>query len=158
MERIIMKLIKLIVAAMALALSFTTVNASAADAPAKAKAKHMAKVKKEKVVLQVSDADPGKWNLTLNVAKNIQQSIGADKSEVEIVVFGPGIGMLKIDSPIAGRIADAKSAGVTVVACENTMKGMKLTGADMLPNTAYVPAGAVELMHKEKEGYAYLRP
>ncbi len=113
---------------------------------------------KEKVVFQVSDADPAKWNLALNNAKNVQQAIGADKSEVEIVVYGPGIGMLKEDSSVGNRVAEAKKEGVAIVACQNTMKGMKLTETDMLPNTSYVPAGVVEIMHKQKAGFAYIRP
>lgn len=113
---------------------------------------------KEKVVLQVSDADPAKWNLALNNAKNVQQMLGADKVDAEIVVYGPGIAMLKMDSAVASRIEEAKKANITIVACENTMKNMKLTKEDMLPNTSYVPAGVVELMKKQKEGYAYIRP
>jgi len=38
------------------------------------------------------------------------------------------------------------------------MKANKLTKEDMLPNTSYVTAGAVEIMKKQKEGYSYLRP
>lgn len=113
---------------------------------------------RDKVVMQVSDADPAKWNLALNNAKNVQQMIGADKADIEIVVYGPGINMLKMDSAVAGRIDEAKNANVTIVACENTMKALKLTRDDMLPNTSYVPAGVVELMKKQKEGYAYIRP
>jgi len=35
---------------------------------------------------------------------------------------------------------------------------MKLTNEDMLPNTSYVPSGVVEIMKKQSEGYAYIRP
>jgi uncharacterized protein len=143
-----MKIINAIIAAVALLLSFSSLNAVAADAP----------VAREKVVIQVSDADPAKWNLALNNVKNVQQMLGADKVDAEIVVYGPGIGMLKFDSVVAARIEEAKKANISIVACENTMKGMKLTKDDMLPNTSYVPAGVVELMKKQQEGYAYIRP
>ena len=113
---------------------------------------------KQKVVFQVSDADPGKWNLALNNAKNIQTDLGAPNVDVEIVAYGPGIGMLKLDSTVGGRVDEATAAGVKVVACENTMKGQKLTRADMLNGIGYVPAGVVELMKKQQQGYAYIRP
>ena len=113
---------------------------------------------KNKAVFQVSDGDPQKWNLTLNNAKNVQDDLGSDTVDLEIVVYGPGIGMLKGDSPVAKRIADALKSGVKVVACENTMKAQKLVYADMLPAIGYVPAGVVELMKKQQEGYAYIRP
>jgi len=131
----------------------------AADVKAKAKTHQMAKVaEKVTVVIQVSDADPKKWNLALNNAKNVQDDMGKDKVEIEIVVYGPGIGMLKLDSEAAQRVDQAIESGVKIVACENTMKGQKLTRADMLPTIAYVPAGVVELIKKQKEGYAYIRP
>ncbi len=113
---------------------------------------------KNKAVFQVSDGDPQKWNLTLNNAKNVQDDLGSDAVELEIVVYGPGIGMLKGDSPVGKRVADALKSGVNVVACENTMKAQHLVYADMLPDIGYVPAGVVELMQRQREGYAYIRP
>lgn len=113
---------------------------------------------KEKVVIQVSDNDPAKWNLALNNARNVQEDLGADKVEVEIVVYGPGIGMLKAESPTANRVSAATKGGVQVVACENTMKAQKLTRADMNADISYVPAGVVEIMMRQKQGWAYVRP
>ena len=143
-----MKLINVIVSALALTMSFASLNAVAADAPAA----------KEKLIMQVSDADPAKWNLALNNAKNVQQAYGADKVDVEIVVYGPGIAMLKSDSLSAARIDEAKKANITILACENTMKNNKLTKEDMLPNTSYVAVGVAQIIKRQREGYAYVRP
>jgi len=111
-----------------------------------------------KVVFQVSDAEPAKWNLALNNVKNVQQDLGKDKVAIEIVAYGPGIGMLKMDSIVGPRIAEALGSGVSVVACENTMKNQKLVRDDMLPKIGYVEAGVVQLMKRQQEGYAYIRP
>ena len=113
---------------------------------------------KAKAVFQVSDADSKKWNLALNNARNVQADLGKDKTEIEIVVYGPGIGMLKADSEVGNRIEEAMAAGVKVVACENTMHALKLTRDDMLGGIGYVPAGVVQLMKRQQEGYAYIRP
>jgi intracellular sulfur oxidation DsrE/DsrF family protein len=111
-----------------------------------------------KVVFQVSDADPAKWNLALNNARNVQQDLGRDKVAIEIVAYGPGIGMLKMDSVAGGRVTEAMSAGVSVVACENTMTHQKISRDEMLPKIGYVGAGVVQLMQRQKEGYSYIRP
>jgi uncharacterized protein len=111
-----------------------------------------------RVVIQVSDADQGKWNLALNNAKNIQTDLGAANVDIEIVAYGPGIDLLKLDSPVGGRIDEATTAGVKVIACENTMRGKKLTRTDMLNGIGYVPAGVVELMSRQQQGWAYIRP
>ena len=127
-------------------------------AETKPKAASEASAKKDKVVLQVSDADPAKWNLALNNVKNFQAALGKDNVDVEIVVYGPGINMLKLDSEVGNRVDDAIKNGTKIVACENTMKGQKLTKDDMLPTISYVPGGVIELMKKQQEGYAYIRP
>ena len=109
-------------------------------------------------MIQVSDSDAAKWNLALNNAKNLQEDVGAANVDIEIVAYGPGIGMLKLDSSAATRVSEAMKANVKVIACENTMRVQKLTRDDMLPALSYVPAGVTEIMTKQSEGWAYLRP
>jgi uncharacterized protein len=113
---------------------------------------------RSKVVIQVSDGDQAKWNLALNNARNIQTDLGAANVDIEIVAYGPGIGMLKLDSPVANRVDEANAAGVKVMACENTMKGQKLARSDMLGSVGYVNAGVVEIMQRQQQGWSYLRP
>lgn len=113
---------------------------------------------KAKMVIQVSDNDPAKWNLALNNAKNIQKDIGKDKVDLEIVAYGPGIGMLKAESEVANRIQEAVESGVQVMACENTMRNQKLNKTDMNTKVGYVSSGVVEIMQKQQQGYTYLRP
>jgi uncharacterized protein len=113
---------------------------------------------KARMVIQVSDNDTSKWSLALNNANNIQKDLGKDKVELEIVVFGPGIHMLKAESEVGNRVADAVGAGIKVMACQNTMRNQKLTPDDMLTTVGYVPAGVVEILRKQQQGFAYLRP
>ncbi len=110
-----------------------------------------------KVVMQVSDADSGKWNLALGNARNLQKGLGANV-DIEIVAYGPGIGMLKADSSVAAGVREAVASGMTVNACENTMAAQKLSKADINPAAGYVPSGVVEIVQKQQSGYAYLRP
>ena len=111
-----------------------------------------------RVVIQVSDADPAKWNLALNNAKNIQTDLGAANVDIEIVTYGPGLGMLKAESVAGNRVDEALKDGVKVLACENTMRNQKLVKEDMLPKVGYVSAGVVEIMEKQQQGWAYIRP
>jgi len=113
---------------------------------------------KNRVVIQVSDAEPAKWNLALNNARNLQSDLGAANVEIEIVAYGPGLGMLKRESTVATRVDEALTSGVKVFACGNTMRAQKLTQPDMLPSISYVEAGVVEIMQKQQQGWAYIRP
>ena len=113
---------------------------------------------KHKVIFQVSDNDPRKWNLALNNVRNVQQDLGKDNVEIELVAYGPGLAMLKLDSEVAARVGDALAQGAKILACENTMANTKTTQADMLPNIGYVKAGVTTLMARQREGWAYIRP
>ncbi len=111
-----------------------------------------------KVVLQVSDADPAKWNLALNNARNVQEDLGKGNVDVEIVAYGPGLGMLKGESKVADRLAQAIDSNIGLMACENTMRNTKVTKADMYSGIRYVDAGVVHLMKRQREGWSYIRP
>jgi len=142
--------LKAVVALAVLAASLVVASPTAAQAPQASG--------RPRVVLQMSEADPAKWNLALNNAKNIQTDLGAANFDIELVAYGPGIGMLKADSVVGNRVDEAIAAGVRVVACENTMKGQKLTQTDMLNKLNYVQAGVVEIMQRQQQGWAYVRP
>jgi hypothetical protein len=116
-----------------------------------------APVAKEQAIFAVSDADPQKWNLTLGNIANAIEGIGADGADIELVVYGPGIAMLKKDSPVAERIAAALKSGVHINACQNSMRAAHLEAADLAPGVGSVPSGVVELIRREHAGYAYVR-
>lgn len=112
----------------------------------------------KKVVFQVSDNDPQKWNLALNNARNVQADLGKDKVQVEIVAYGPGLAMLKSDSKVSARLAQALDGNIGLMACENTMHNTKTTKADMYSGIGYVKAGVVHIMERQREGWSYVRP
>ena len=133
-------------------LAFMSLNTAVAQSTA------AEKEARTRVVMQVSDDDPKKWNLALNNARNIQKDLGAKNVDIQIVAYGPGIGMLKADSEIAARVGQAKADGVQLSACENTMTAQKLKKDDMNPATGYVASGVVEIIRRQQVGYAYIRP
>src|SRR3970282_1702912 len=85
-------------------------------------AAHAQKAERQKVVFQVSDNDPAKWNLALNNAQNVQSDLGKDKVDVEIVAYGPGLNMLKADSKVAARLAPALDQSVRALGREDTTR------------------------------------
>ena len=136
---------------------FTTVPDAVAQQAATMKSAPNSNVK-YKVIFQVSDNDPAKWNLTLNNAKNVQTDLGKQNVEIEIVAYGPGLNMLKAESAVAGRVNAALDESVAVVACDNTMDNMKLTNADLIGGIGHVKAGVVQLMERQRQGWNYIRP
>jgi intracellular sulfur oxidation DsrE/DsrF family protein len=110
------------------------------------------------VLFQVSDADPQKWSLALNNAKNVQAELGKENVQIEIIAYGPGLDMLKAESKVSDRLAGALDDSVGLIACENTMTTTKVTKSDMYSGIAYVKTGVTHIMKRQKEGWAYVRP
>jgi uncharacterized protein len=108
------------------------------------------------VVFHVTSGDPMYWNQSLNNAANFQRAMGKDKVFIEVVVNGPAINMLKADSKVELRVSGAIADGVKFAACEETMKAMKLTKADMILGIGYVPGGIVEVVERQRDGWSYV--
>ncbi|HYR34183.1 MAG TPA: DsrE family protein [Burkholderiales bacterium] len=113
---------------------------------------------KQRVVIQVSDNDPAKWNLALNNARNIQSDLGKDNVLIEVVAYGPGLEMMKAESKVADRLAAALDGNVGLLACENTMANTKVNKADIAGGVKFVPSGVTHIIRRQQEGWAYLRP
>ncbi len=114
-----------------------------------------------KIVLQISDPNPFKQTLVLNVASNIIKHYGEDDVKVEIVAFGPGLRLLMKGNVNTGRIGGLASKGVTFSACANTQKAMsKKLGhmPEMNSNAVTVGAGVVRIIDLVKEGYVLVKP
>jgi len=137
------------------ALSALLLAAAVAFAPA---VSHAQKAERQRLVLQVSDGDPAKWNLALNNAENVQQALGRDNVDIEIIAYGPGLGMLKSESKVAARLNGALDSSVNLIACGTTMKKAKVTQADLASGVKVVPAGVIHIMQRQREGWNYVRP
>ena len=74
-----------------------------------------------KLVIQVSTDDPRTQKIALNNAVNLQKHYGMDNIQIEIVAYGPGLGMLTQNSPEASRISSLALQDITFSACGNTM-------------------------------------
>lgn len=114
------------------------------------------------VVLQISDNDPQKQTLVLNVASNLMKHYGPDKVDVEIVAFGPGLRLLFKDNSNAPRIDGLAKNGARFSACDNTLTRVtQLLGGDapeLNSNADHVAAGVVRIMDLVGEGYTLVKP
>lgn len=115
----------------------------------------------KKIVLQISDPNPFKQTLVLNVANNLLKHYGQDQVAVEIVAFGPGLRLLFKENANKGRISSLAGSGVKFSACSNTIKGMtkKLGHAPEINSKAvHVSAGVVRIIDLVDKGYVLVKP
>ena len=114
-----------------------------------------------KLVVQISQDNPARWNLALNTSQNILNYFGQEKVQVVIVAFGPGLKFLLANSPMKQRIAALNAEGVEFDACHNTMLQFKKKLGHMpkmVPSAVIVPAGIVRIMQLESHGFDYVKP
>lgn len=114
-----------------------------------------------KIVIQVSTNDPVTQKIALNNAVNMQKHYGIDNIAIEVVAYGPGLGLLTKKSEQADRVESLAMQDITFSACGNTMKKVaKKSGKQpvLLEGVQEVTAGVARIMELQEQGYAYVRP
>lgn len=119
-----------------------------------------------RLALQISDNDPQKMTTVLNVAANVTRLYQdrGEEVEIRIVAFNAGLHMLREDtSPVLQRLTsfDQSMPNVSFAACGNTITGMTKKEGKAPPVSAIaevVPAGVVELITLDEDGWTVIRP
>ena len=114
-----------------------------------------------KLVIQVSTDDARTQKIALNNAVNLQKLYGMDNVSIEVVAYGPGLGILTTKSKQAKRVKTLAMQNIKFSACGNTMaKVEKKTGKKpmLTEGVGTVKAGVARIMALQEQGYAYLRP
>lgn len=103
-----------------------------------------------------------KWNLLLNNVKNLLLSYGDSLSSISVEVLANSEAVKGyiyssnlIDKCLLKVLAQK---GVTFAACNNALLGMNISKQQIFPFVKVVPVGVRELIDKQQEGYAYIKP
>lgn len=109
-----------------------------------------------KIVFQLTTADTIAHKSLMKQLANIK-SVAPD-TKIEVVCHGPGLDLLLINKTVVqDKIKIAKEKGVEFVACEFSMKERKLDKSNIIPEAGFVPAGIIEIVIKQEEGWAYIK-
>jgi uncharacterized protein len=114
------------------------------------------------VILQVSQSDPSRYGLTLDVANNLGKHYGgADMVDIEIVAFGSGVPMLFADSLQKTRITSLMAQGVRFYVCGNTLDSIERRDGKrpaILDGVEVVQTGVAFMVDEIKRGYIHVQP
>ncbi len=114
-----------------------------------------------RVVLQLSDRDLQKQSLVISVANNLLKAYDPDKIAIEVVAFGPGIDLLRADSPNRGRVDSLIAQGVRFDVCMNTVETVEReSGRRPLLNAKAIPVqvGVGQILKLVENGFTLVRP
>lgn len=137
----------------ALALLLAVAPAAAATAAPPFAEHHLA--------LQLSDATPAKQKLVLSVANNMLKLYGPDRVAIEVVAFGPGVGLLYANSTERLAVDSLIAQGVRFDVCMTTIGTIaRETGhtPTLDPKAVHVTYGVGRIMALVEKGYTLVRP
>jgi intracellular sulfur oxidation DsrE/DsrF family protein len=109
-----------------------------------------------KIVFQLTTADTMAHKALMKQLTNIK-SVSPD-TKIEVVCHGPGLDLLlSTKTVVHEKIKSAKEKGVEFIACEFSMKERKVEKSAVIQEAGFVPAGIIEIVIKQEEGWAYIK-
>ncbi len=100
-----------------------------------------------------------KWNMVLKNADNLLNSVDGENIKIEILANGEAVQYY--EKNMEKRYANMKALHhrcVKFVACNNALMSNGLAKDKLIEFVEVVPAGVLELVDKQHEGYAYIKP
>ncbi len=102
-----------------------------------------------------------KMHVKFYEAEGVKITKALDNIDIEIVAYGPGLGMLTEKSSVMDRVSSLSLQEVSFSACGNTMQTIeKKTGVapKLIEGVGTVQAGVARIMELQEQGYSYIRP
>lgn len=110
---------------------------------------------KWRAVFHLTEAGKGERTIQ-NVANLLEEYRG--NVTVEIVANGDGIKALLITGPYGDPVRALAKSGVRFAICAQSARAQGFTREDFPRVVSLVPSGVGEIVRREAEGYAYIRP
>ena len=113
---------------------------------------------KYRVVFHIDEIS--KWTLLLNNVKNLLQAVGVSESEIEVLANSEAVSAYVAEGGGSHleQMAQLCEQGVRFVACNNAIKSIGIEREQLLQFVSIVPAGVAELIERQADGYAYIKP
>ncbi len=112
--------------------------------------------RKHKIVFHITTPDTTAYRALIRQLNNIR-AVWPD-AQVEVVAHSKGIHLLeKNKSNVPTEVGALKKSGIRFYACEQTLKQMNLTKADILPEVDYVERGIVHIVERQEQGWSYIK-
>ncbi len=94
-------------------------------------------------------------NLILKQIKNLKDSM--PDANIEVVFTRSAVKALLKNYENIDKIKDLIDKGINFIACENSLKELKIDKNQLAENIRTVPAGVREIVEKQEAGYSYLQ-
>ena len=111
------------------------------------------------LLIHVDDNDPARLNFAFNNVANYRAGLPGEEFRVVMVANGPAVQLFtRENKALAERGAKLMAEGLSIRLCNNALTTFNISRADLWEGCEVVPAGVVEIVKLQREGFAFLRP
>jgi len=103
--------------------------------------------------------EPEKWTLLVQNVRNLIQALEGRDRDVEILANSSAVAELA--GAGSGRIPgieELAAADVRLAACRNSLKALRIPESALPGYVVVVPVGVLEIIDRQAEGFAYIKP
>lgn len=124
---------------------------------------------KLKAIFHVNET--ASWQKALSNISNFYKDAGKDGLDVEVVANGPSVTVYTGSCQLSqgescgettGKLLDQMNelarSGVKFTACRNSLKTFAIEENSLPDFVKVIPAGITEIVMKQSDGYAYIKP
>lgn len=128
-----------------------------------------------KVLFHVNES--ARWQTVLVNISNFLKDVGRDSTDIEVLANGEAVSIFGNGCLLAGEGDDGQKAscgigngsfsdqtqklseaGVNFVVCRNSLESYSIDEDSLPAFVTVVPAGITEIVRKQAQGYAYIKP
>ena len=110
------------------------------------------------LLVHIDLADDQHFHIALNNVRFYLDALPGEKFSVVVLANAGAVRHLLRDAPQADSARALATRGVRFKACANALRLNGITQDMLLEGVEVVPAGVVELVRLQREGFAYVKP
>lgn len=114
------------------------------------------------VCLHLDAKDPAMLALVLRNAENYLNGLPGESCRIDVVANGGGAPLFAAEGPefdaLKAKTAALLERGVRFKVCANALAEHGIAQDRLWPGCRVVPAGLVEIVRLQREGFAYIKP
>ena len=115
---------------------------------------------KAEVVFHIDREREDNLIMALNNITNLLREIPTEKTSIYLVANGAAAKLFRRESALqyASDLQSLSKKGVHFLVCRNSLNNFGISLEDLVEPCEVIPAGIVELIRLQTNGYAYIKP
>lgn len=110
------------------------------------------------LLMHMDTEDSALLELTIGNITNYLAALSKEKHDVRLVANADAVKLFTKNCPKSQELRNLCAKGLIIDLCANALRKHNLNKADLLDCCSIVPAGVVEIVRLQNDGFAYVKP